>query len=216
MSDARGMTPPDLTQSLERMRAALSRSRPGLLATLNPPASDQDIERLARAIDPIPVPAALETWFRFADGQLWSTGWWPVFNGPLLGIDEAISLYSVGVEFQPRRLFPLSYESHAQISIDLLAGADSPLIDTTVSSTEWRIVAPSLAAAALVVAELVEDDALGEWPIEMTDFDGYQAKHAALAERVDSRMKRFDASALPFPIGQWFEAMDGPWGPFPT
>jgi hypothetical protein len=205
----------------------LERRLPALLGSLNQPVTESDLDALKRAIDPYELPAEYETWLRFADGQRHQAGWWPVIDGPLLPAHQVVDFYSVGLQDQPSGLLPISYASHYQVSIELAKDESTVLIETTVSSAEWRIIAPSMPDLIRTVGELAEMGALNDWPniyrlhLEQVDSDAaireHQARRSALASISADLLGQSDWSHSPFAQGKWFVREEGPsyWGAFP-
>jgi len=213
--------------AIDRLIPVLERSAPALLESLNQPVSERDLDALKRAIDPYPIPAEFETWLRFADGQHYDAGWWPVIDGPLTPAGEIVDLYTVGLEAQPPGLLPISYVNRAQVSIELAGPGTPALIDTSLESVEWRIVAPSIPALLDAVTGLARSGHLEGWPAfyapDRDDPDQeaargrYQASRDALAVATSELLRREDWAGTPFPQGKWFAVEEGPqyWGPVP-
>lgn len=214
-------------QAISDLEKVLRLRLPTLLDSLNAPVSDEDLKALKRAIAPYDLPSDYEVWLRFADGQKHGAGWWPVIDGPLLCASQVIGFYQSGLEFQPPGLLPISYASHYQVSIELAASPPAALIDTTVSSVEWQVIAPSLAAMLRAVTQLVESGHIDDWP-SYFHFDGQSAEWDVAVKRLEDRrrpitfaqsefLRGADWSGSPFPQDEWFDSRDGPsyWGPFP-
>lgn len=221
--------PHDATQSaIDRLVPALERRLPALLESLNPPVSDTDLDALKREIDPYELPAEYETWLRFADGQVRQAGWWPVIDGPLLPVAQVIDFYSSGLKFQPPGLLPISYVSHYQVSIELASEEFHGLVDTTVSSVEWQVIAPSLPALIDAVTQLVESGEIDDWPDfyssnqalpdRQAGVELFLARRRALASRTVKLLAQADWTHAPFAQGEYFVGNNGPsyWGPFPV
>lgn len=211
--------PDDLTASaLERWRRILPTHAPELWHSLRPPASEEDLEQLRRAIDPWPLPASVETWLRFADGSA-GRRFLVVDNCPLPARQIAES-YRQLLEFQPPGLLPISYESHVQSSVELQGERTQVVIDTTVSSVEWRVVAPSFPALLHAVADLAEEGYLRDgYPPRGIDLRSPDAQRRMnlIRDRWRASLAEYDWSDSPFPQEEWFNRDDGPaaWGPFP-
>ncbi len=214
--------------AIDRLVPVLERRLPTLLASLNPPVSNNDLDALKRAIDPYGLPAEYETWLRFADGQRHLAGWWPVIEGPLLPAAQVVGYYSTELQFQPPGLLPISYVSHYQVSIELASEASPTLVETTVSSVEWKVCAPSLPALIDVVSQLVESGEINDWPDyyapkhgefdRQVNFQQYQARREAIASKGADLLASSDWTHSPFAQGEWFVRDHGPsyWGPFPS
>lgn len=205
-------------EACARLAATLPQRAPSLWQTLRSPVSDQDLEALKYAINPYILPAAVETWLKFADGQH-SANWWPsMYTGPLLTAKEMAEFYTAGLEFHPPGLLPICYESHYQVSIELVESRTPVLIDTTVEFVEWMVVAPSFDAMLDAVTSLAEDGLLeAPYPPARSDIHSYQSQMDFLAQRISHFYSNYDWSTSPFPQRQWFGRDQYPaeWGVAP-
>lgn len=205
-------------EACARLAAILPERAPSLWQTLRPPVSDQDLKALKAAIYPYILPAAVETWLKFADGQH-PDNWWPsMYTGPLLTAKEMAEFYTAVLEFHPPGLLPICYESHFQVSIELVESRTPVLIDTTVSSVDWKVVAPSFSAMLDAATDLAECGLLDSpYPPASSDISAYQSQMSFLDQHISLFYLDYDWSTSPFPQQQWFERGHCPteWGPVP-
>jgi hypothetical protein len=111
---------------LERLDALLDKHEPVFAVTLNPPATQDEIDALRAAVRPHEIPQELEMIYRWHNGQADGAPWWPLLDhGPLLSIAAAIEHRDVLVKvceepFQwSEAWFPITHASWAQLAVQL-------------------------------------------------------------------------------------------------
>jgi hypothetical protein len=209
--------------AIDRLAPVLEKRLPSLSESLNPPASEADLDVLRRAIAPFELPAELETWLRFADGQRFDViAVWPTFDFCPFWPAEAIAReYPHILQFQPPGLLPLGYQSHYQVSIELAGDGSHSLIETSVDSGDWRVVVPSIADMADVIRELLEAGEIDDWPFAGPAFNDvavYQARISRYQAQLNPLLEQLDWSSAPFPLDEWFgqDVFPARWGPIPA
>lgn len=205
--------------AIERLRVTLPSNAPELWAALADPVNDRELDDLRRAIDPWPLPPSVETWLRFADGS--GRKRFPIVESELLSARYIAEMYRVIVEFQPPGLIPISYESHVQASVVMDPAEFPALVNTTTDSVEWQLLAPSLAGALSVIADLAEEGVLRDgYPPHTVDWrDPPQTMSimGPIRDRYQLLLRAHDWTGSPFPPFEWFTQDQTPasWGTWP-
>lgn len=147
----------DLTTAWGDVTTALAKADPGLLATLNLPAGEQEIARLMDAVAPLHVPPDLLLYLRLANGQDQSS-WWPTLDcGPLLSVDQIIAKYNFnqagnGFAWSSHWL-PLAQSGWSRAAIELVADRAALLINAELTDPPF-VCAPSIASMFRATAAL--------------------------------------------------------------
>lgn len=156
-----------LQKELCRLRVVLERHAPEFLATLRPPVDEVDLESLRESVAPYSLPGEIDTWFRWADGQVVGARWWPSLEcGPLLSASAAGDYYQwlkANVptwQWNPLWL-PIAHEGWNQAGAELAGDALGVIIDASFPEPP-RVIAPTLTAMVRVSADMVE--AGSGWP----------------------------------------------------
>lgn len=147
--------------AIERLKVVLPVEAPELWASLNPPASDEEIAALERAIAPHPLPKEVEVWLRFANGQHADSHWWPtVGGGSFMSVAAMIEQHELiaGWPMQPKAWLRLTHSSHYMVAIELGQSSRPPLIIDACVSNAPSIVAPSFHGLLSSAADYYETD----------------------------------------------------------
>lgn len=150
------------TQALDRLDVLLQDREQAFSASLNPGASNAEIEALRAAVEPHDLPAELEMLYRWHNGQREENGGgWPLLDsGPLLTAAEAIEHRKLLTDIcEPWQWsgswLPLTHSSWNQTAVELGVPLQGLVIDA--SFPDGPIVqAESLSAVIQAICTLIE------------------------------------------------------------
>lgn len=151
----------EMADSFAYARETLSVRAPELWDSLNDPAPEADIEALQRRLYPLPIPPALLTYLRLANGQGPSADFWPGLDcGPLLTAQEIISeydsLFAYVEDWQwSKRWLPLSRAGWYSSAVEMVDYRTAAILDTSFPDLP-SLKVPSLPALFKVSAQLAE------------------------------------------------------------
>jgi hypothetical protein len=203
---------PEMARALRQLADILPTAYPSLWKSFNPPATSEQIAELKSAIEPFPLPAAVETWLRFANGQKWGSVWWPDFDGPMMDVKHIIEHYTLfRTEFTheyPPALMRISTETHYGRSIELISTRTPAILDT---GMEYSVVAPSFVAAVESLTEALRRGLIRE---DDPDDEELREQRKQLAAAIFARHGWMESPYPPgtqidfdtFPV-EWWEPM---------
>lgn len=150
-----------ISEALARLESLLPSRAPGLWEGLRPPATDDEIADLRRAIDPFELSPEYEQFLRWRNGApLGSVTGWPILNcGPILSAVEAAEHYRWMVaeaeEWQWHRSWlPITHDAWSQCGVELDGETRGAIVDGSFPDPPWA-VAPSLTAVLHATCEIV-------------------------------------------------------------
>ena len=152
---------------------------------MNAPATAKDLDHLASAVEPWPLPPSLVTFLKLADGMAWNAReLWPSMDcGRLLTAREMADEYRRNLTTQEpwqwsKRWLPISRFSWAVAAIELVDDRPAAILDASMPDPP-RLAAPCLAGLLNAAVALAEAGALDNPPGP----DDVQEYHARALER---------------------------------
>jgi hypothetical protein len=150
-----------VSEALLRHQGLLPTQTPELWENLRPPATDDEIADLRRAITPYALCPEYEHLLRWRNGAVAGPGsWWPILDcGPLLSAADAAEHYRRLVEMCEewqwhRSWLPITHGAWAQVGIELGEHGRGVIVDGSFPDPPVAI-APSLAAVLHATCEVV-------------------------------------------------------------
>jgi cell wall assembly regulator SMI1 len=150
-----------LNEAVVQLDVLLRDHEPDFAASLNPPASDAELDILRAAVEPYELTDELEILYRWHNGQDRSGAWWPILEaGPLLTTtDAAEHTRGLAEHCEPFQWSPawvaITHSSWQQTAVQLSEPLQGLVIDASFPDPP-RPCAISLAAVAQAVCRLIE------------------------------------------------------------
>ena len=156
-----GMATMTMAEVIAWLDELLPSGAPELWASLQPGATDHDLELLREAVEPLPIPSVWTELLRWRNGGSWGGPWWPVIDsGHLLGVSEAIDHYrwlcdNVDDWAWHRSWIPITHDSWNQCGVEAGTEETGLVLDGSFPDPPRR-VAPSLVALLHAVCATIE------------------------------------------------------------
>jgi hypothetical protein len=179
-----------IDDALRRLATVLPSLAPDLWATFRTPVTDHDLAELREAVRPHELPGAVVSFLRWADGQEPGSIWWPSLQcGPLLSASRAAHHYRflcADAEGQWNPLWlPVASEGWYQAGVEMTMDRPGVVLDGSFPDPEVHVVAPSLAAALLAVADMAAEGIVADAPGYASDCDLRSFREATVEARND-------------------------------
>lgn len=164
----------DLQEAITRHREAVRGSgRTGTTRPWDETQAERAVAEVAAAVAPLPLPAELEWFWRNVDPFAFDVLPYPQLTDPRFALDVWTDEQAEGLD-HPRVLFPIAYESHGflRIELGLDPGHPAPVWYFAYCDDEFVCEYPSMASLFRATADAVE--ASGIAPPDV-DADRWQA-----------------------------------------
>ena len=189
--------------ALERLDAWCSEGDREELLALRPPATEDDLDELRRAIDPYEIPPELVALLRWHNGQERSRAsrdLLPIAEGPLLGTSEAQDVNDfLRNKCEPWQWCPLwvpiLQERWSQVGVEVSTEGPGIIIDASFPDPEVQVLSSSLAALLHATADMAEAGVLFSDAVSGPE---YRAWYAERKKMMEARSEQVGWSHWPF------------------
>jgi hypothetical protein len=185
-----GMATMTMAEVIATLEELLPLHEPDLWASLQPGATDQQLQQLRESVGPFAVPSDWLELLRWRNGGPWGGPWWPVLDaGHLLGTPEAIEHYSWLCENTDewqwhRSWLPIAHEGWNQCGIEAATDETGLIVDGSFPDPPMRL-APSLPAVLHATCATMEAGISSQPPASSAEqIESWATRRAAVVDAI--------------------------------